>query len=76
MEARHAFSFTLETIARMTTRIHFLANLIAHLDANFVPAYVLKGIYLTNWEICHHFLAEPALVKVLLLHIPLLTVVA
>ncbi len=74
MQARHAFGFTLETIARMTTRIHFLANLVAHLDANFFPAYVLKGSYLTNWEIIHHFLAESALVKILL-HIPLLTVV-
>jgi hypothetical protein len=74
VQARHAFSFSFETIARMTTRIHFLANLLAHLDANFVPAYVLKGSYLTNWEISHHFLAESALVKVLL-HIPLVTVV-
>lgn len=74
VEARHALRLTLETIARVPAGVHLLANCVAELGACFVSANVLEGRGWVERRLSHHFLAEPALVK-LLLDIPLLAVV-
>ena len=76
VEARHALRLTLETIAGVPARVHFLAHGVAELHARVVSADVLEGW--DCWvqrELCHHLLAETALVQ-LLLEVPLLAIIA
>ena len=54
MQAGHALGFSLETIARVTTRIHFLAHGIAKLDASLISADMLESRKGIEREINHH----------------------
>lgn len=76
VQARHALRLSLETIAGVPARVHFLAHGVAELHARVVSADVLEGRDCwVQGELRHHLLAETALVQ-LLLEVPLLAIVA
>ena len=76
MQAWHALRLSLETIAGVAARVHFLAHGVAELDASVISADVLEGRDCwVQGELRHHLLTETALVQ-LLLEVPLLAIVA